>query len=450
MSEVGKADPLQSLVAVLCTDCTLRCAYCYQRPGGSLVMPWPALRASLDLLLASPSRPLTLEFSGGEPLLALRSIRRAVGYLSRSDAARQVNYLITTNGTLLDADALTFLDRHRFDIRLSFHTHPRAPDREGRETFGRLDRLLDLVMIRYPRLWRERFHVVVTIGVEDVPLLADTIEYLVGKGVRDIAMSAACGQDGWAREGVASIERQLARITEVARRRWESTGMVPIALFRKEGVDEDSPAAGDFRCRGALGSSIAVDATGQAYGCVMMAGVRATATARTAEDPARTLGAPAAPAGPLVLEPDSPLWAFHLGDLRDPGFPRRLARYPSLIQRARVFPRRLAMRSSDARCGTCRYVRQCTLCPVECAFGPGAAEGRVSDFVCAFTRVSMAHRERFPAQPTRAERMSGRAPVPRLVQELHEHAARLARNQLNGTLAHGGGSGTGYGDQKER
>ena len=49
-SEVQTAHALRSLTVILCSDCTLRCDYCYQRAGGSMVMRWPALRASLGLL----------------------------------------------------------------------------------------------------------------------------------------------------------------------------------------------------------------------------------------------------------------------------------------------------------------------------------------------------------------------------------------------------------------
>ncbi len=132
---------------ILCSDCTLRCDYCYQRAGGSMVMRWPALRASLGLLLASPQRPVSVEFSGGEPLLATRLIRRAVAFLETSLDESAVNYVLTTNGTLLDPGIVAFLDRHRFVVRLSFHADPGARDPHGRATFRRLDRLLEHLQI---------------------------------------------------------------------------------------------------------------------------------------------------------------------------------------------------------------------------------------------------------------------------------------------------------------
>jgi len=45
-------------------------------------------------------------------------------------------------------------------------------------------------------------------------------------------------------------------------------------------------------------------------------------------------------------------------------------------------------------------VGRCVACPLAAACDPGCTDARrVSDFVCAFNRVSLAHRDRFPCQP---------------------------------------------------
>jgi uncharacterized protein len=419
---------LHSLTVVLCSNCTLRCAYCYQRAGGSLVIRWPALRASLDVLLASSYRPVTVEFSGGEPLLAFRLIQRAVRYVAESPAGSRVEYLLTTNGTLLGPRVLAFLDRHGFEMRLSFHGDPGTRDPRGRETFRRLDRLLDWLRADHHTLWRERLGVAVTVGIRDLPTLADTVQYLVEKGVRNIGIAAAFGEMGWRVEDITEIERQFGRITRLVRRYRARTGTVPLSLYRKEGPDPRPSAAGDLRCSGAEGYAITVDPNGHAYGCVMLAGARAVAG-----HPHAAVGAPASRAGAalppaLVLDQNSPLWSLRLGDVRDAGFARRLGHYPSAVRCSGVFERRRAQRSSYARCGTCRFIGECSVCPVACAFSPNASdERRVSDFVCGFNRVSFTHRQRFPAEPTALERMNGRAPVPSLVRELQQYAGRLRR-----------------------
>ncbi len=264
-----------------------------------------------------------------------------------------------------------------------------------------------------------------TVGPEQLSALADTIAYLVEKGARDIGMAAACGQPGWRVERLAEIERQFESITRLMGQHYARTGSVPLRLYRKDGPARKPAAATDLRCGGASGTSIVVDPNGQVFGCVMLAGARAAEESLRAGAGARRTPAGVAPPPALELPSDSPLWAFRLGDVRDAGFARRLERYPSAIRRSGIFDLRRADRSGYARCDRCRCIGECAVCPAVRVFGPDAGEqGRIPDFVCGFTRVSLAHRERFPVQPTAEERVRGRAPLPSLVRELHEYAAR--------------------------
>lgn len=407
------APPIESVTLLLASNCTLRCAYCYQKPGGSLLMPWPSLRRSLDVLLASPSPSVTVEFSGGEALLAFPMIERAARYVERRRGARDVRYELTTNGTLLDPERLAFLDAHRFVVNLSYHPVPGSRDRRDRAAFRRLDRVLDLLR-GHPALWHDRLRVAVTVSPRELRYLAGTVRYLLEKKVRDIGLSAAFGQSGWRTGDLTRVERQFESISRMAVDHRERTGHVPLSLFRGESdrsgggstVQRRAPAA-DLRCSGARGTAIAVDPTGEAWGCVMLAGAR-----------------PGGPSPVLRLPPTSPLWRFGLGNVHDEAFPRRLRTYASDGARAGLFESRRAQRSSDARCGSCRFLVACPVCPVSSAFEPVGAGGKhVSDFVCAFTRVSQRHAARFPAAPTLLDRLAGRAPVPTLVRDLRRHAA---------------------------
>jgi sulfatase maturation enzyme AslB (radical SAM superfamily) len=430
------APRLSSLTALLASNCTLRCAYCYQQPGGSLLMPWPALRAALDVLLRSSSPSVVLEFSGGEPLLASSSIARAVRYVERTRGARDVRYELTTNGTLLDPARLDFLDAHDFAVNLSYHPVPGERDRRNQASFWRLDRLLDRLR-EHSQLWRDRLHIAVTVGTRELPHLAETVRYLMRKELRDIGISAAFGQPGSRARDIARIEQQFARITRLVLAHRERTGYVPLSLYRKSPEDTVEVERGsstarrrfglrDLRCSGARGTAIAVDPTGEAWGCVMLAGTRPLATTPEPSFTGRTDAPRGRSAPALRLAPSSPLWLFRLGDVRDESFTRHLRSYASRVTRTGLFARRRTQCSGYARCGNCRFLDRCPLCPVGSAFGPDAADtGRVSDFVCAFTRVSQAHAERFPPGPTLVNRLKGRAPVPVLVSELRRYAQRV-------------------------
>jgi sulfatase maturation enzyme AslB (radical SAM superfamily) len=223
--------------ALLASNCTAR-AYCYQQPGGSLLMPWEALRAALDVLLSSSSSSVVVEFSGGEPLLAFPLIERAVRHVERTRGARDVHYELTTNGTLLDPARLEFLDAHDFVVNLSYHPVPGERDRRNQAVFRRLDGLLDLLR-EHAQLWRERLHIAVTVDPRELPQLADTVRYLMQKEVRDIGISPK-GQPGW--RAVTSRGLNVSSPGSPARRAGKD-GVRPLSLWRPPETVEVGAAA---------------------------------------------------------------------------------------------------------------------------------------------------------------------------------------------------------------
>ena len=77
--------PLRMLVLSLTGDCNLACRYCYASGQDQRTMTWETARRAIDLA-AEGGAPFILQFSGGEPLLALPLLRRTADYIrTRSD-----------------------------------------------------------------------------------------------------------------------------------------------------------------------------------------------------------------------------------------------------------------------------------------------------------------------------------------------------------------------------
>jgi hypothetical protein len=135
------------------------------------------------------------------------------------------------------------------------------------------------------------------------------------------------------------------------------------------------------------GETLTVDVDGQIHGCVMFADSYQefrTAFLRTR------------------------LQAMRMGDLRARELPQRLAAYPAAAQAAGIFDAKQDKYSSYGRCGECRYLAECSVCPVSIGHDPGNDDPRrVPDFQCAYNLVSLKHREAFPAQPSQRERVLG-------------------------------------------
>jgi uncharacterized protein len=171
---------LTTVVLNVNTGCNLSCAYCYKEdlttPDGGRRMDLGTATRAVDLLFrgAAAQQRLNVVFFGGEPLTNFPLIRDVVTYAERN--AREhgvvVGFSVTTNGTLLTDEIITFLDAHRFGVTVSMDG-PRALHDRRRRTIGGQG-TYDVVAAKARRLlsrYRSRpvgARVTLTAGVTDV------------------------------------------------------------------------------------------------------------------------------------------------------------------------------------------------------------------------------------------------------------------------------------------
>jgi sulfatase maturation enzyme AslB (radical SAM superfamily) len=402
--EADPADPLRRvhlLELVLTASCNLRCSYCYQNAKQGRRMTWETLQTALDIVLCSDPPEVTILFYGGEPLLELPLIRRAVEHVEATGTpGKRVQYVMSTNGMLLDEETASFLAEHRFETQLSFDGVPAAQAARGAGTHARLDALLDRLRLDHPVFYRNDFRTSITLHSGNVHHFADSIAYFFDKRVARIDFGPLFTHDaGWTDAHRVELDRQLARIFERSVRHYEDTGEVPFGAFRKTTEPEARHGPrGRAMCGVGGGEALAVDVDGQVTGCVTFA------------DSYQRL-----PSDLLKSRLDT----MRLGDVRDPALPRRLALYPEAARAAGIFNGKHRKHSSYGRCGECAYLDECAVCPTSIGHIPGNTDpDRVPDNLCAYNLVSLAYKARFPRQPDPIEVLSGRAPEPRLLREL--------------------------------
>jgi uncharacterized protein len=360
-------------------ECNLRCRYCYQNAKSGARMPWPVLKAAADSVLASTSPRVDVVFAGGEPMLAFDLIERAVAYIERRrPAGLGVQYSLATNGTLLGPDAIAFLDRHRFDIELSFDGVLPAQAVRGECSFARIDGALDDLRDKAPQTFRRRVTVGVTLDAAAVPYLSASFSYFLGKQLRAISISPAAGQAGrWTPDVISTLERELNAVYAIARVHYEKTGAVPIVAFRKSASGRRPRR--QVVCGAALPGRVTIDVDGEAYACPMLA----ESSQRFAN-----------PGLAAIVRP------MRLGRVSSPGFWVRLAALPEQARATGLFhigPRRHSLHGQCIRCPHCR---DCKACPVAVLSEPGHDDAqRIPDYLCAFNWTLMGLRKRFPVQP---------------------------------------------------
>ena len=341
-------------------------------------MAWPVLEAALDLLLESDRARPKLTLHGGEPLLALETMRRAAAYLEeRQGRDHRVELLTSTNGTLLDTDAVDFLAGHDIDTQISCDGVAAVQERRAPGTFDTVDRALAALCDRHPEFLRERCSVSITLGSHSVEHLAESFDYFLATGVGEVAVSPLVTHDpGWRPDDIAALADQVLAILKRSVDLFRTSGEVPFSPFRLESDPEPGQRrASGAMCRVACTDRLAVDVDGSVYGCVMLA-----------ESYQRRLD------GPLARRLD----AMRLGDLRAPELGRRLGSYPDAVREAEIFDRKEDKHSSYGRCGDCRFVEVCSVCPVSILHIPGNADpDRVPDLPCAVNLVLLTCLEAF-------------------------------------------------------
>ena len=389
---------------VLTAGCNLRCSYCYQNDKKARRMKWETLRASADLVLRSERPQVSLLFVGGEPLLEFPLIRQAVEYVEeRRQPGKHIQYEIITNGVLVRDEHIDFFVDHDFEVQLSFDGIRPAQDLRGRGTFDVLDRLLRRLRTQQPVFFAESLTIAITLTVATIPYLADSVDYFLGSGVQDLAISpAVTHQHEWAPERIEEMDAQFARIFSESVRLYNRTGEVPLTVFRKNDGDSVHKPEGQSMCGVGRGETAAVDVDGQVHGCVMFAESYQVV--------------------PTVFL-RSRFEAMRMGPLEDPRFTERMAAYPAAARAAEIFHNKQDKYSAYGKCADCRFMPRCAICPVSIGNAPGNTDPRrVPDFLCAYNLVSLKYRDRFPYPPTLADMLLGTAVLPELAREFHASA----------------------------
>ncbi|MCC7296165.1 MAG: 4Fe-4S cluster-binding domain-containing protein, partial [Acidobacteria bacterium] len=173
---------LAGLSLTLTERCNWRCRYCPRVRGTNTLEAGTLDQACAALFPYLSSSPL-IQFCGGEPLLAFHLIRRAIEQLEKRsrDSRTLPRSSLTTTGSLLRPEILSFLEAHRFALMLSFDGP--SQDQERRKgSYRRLTAVLD-ELPAYPGI-RPATHSV--FGPRTVGTLADTIAFLVDRRVPEI------------------------------------------------------------------------------------------------------------------------------------------------------------------------------------------------------------------------------------------------------------------------
>jgi sulfatase maturation enzyme AslB (radical SAM superfamily) len=184
------------------------------------------------------------------------------------------------------------------------------------------------------------------------------------------------------------LEEALAGVFKASLHHYKRTGEIPFSLFRKTAEQNPHGPRADAMCAAPTGHNLAVDVDGQIHGCAVF------------------VESYQGFASPFLR---NQVESIRMGDFRAPDFPKRLEMYPGAARSTGLFHAKHEKYSSYGRCDECRFLDSCSICPASIGNIPGNTDPRrVPDFPCAYNLVALKYRDKFPAQPTALDVLTGR------------------------------------------
>lgn len=104
--------------------CNMKCLYCYENDKTS-EYSWDEIKSFIDdMINYRTNDQFTIEFLGGEPMLEWNHIQKSYEYIETNFPYLNVDYIITTNGTIMNDHIIRYLqDNKKIQISISLDGH---------------------------------------------------------------------------------------------------------------------------------------------------------------------------------------------------------------------------------------------------------------------------------------------------------------------------------------
>ena len=132
-----KDAPVKALCLHVSHDCNLLCKYCFASTGDfgtghRMTMNVETAKKAIDFVIARSGKRHNIEvdFFGGEPLMAMDTVKATVDYARSLEKEHNKNFrfTITTNGILLDDETIDYINENMSNAVLSLDGRPEVND----------------------------------------------------------------------------------------------------------------------------------------------------------------------------------------------------------------------------------------------------------------------------------------------------------------------------------
>lgn len=242
---------------ILTEECNYSCSYCYQTRAAKTI-DISTIEKALEFFFPFLSEQCLIAFTGGEPLLAFDKIQLAVEYIQFKNKTfnKQIQYNITTNGSLIDDDISDFLNQNEFSLWLSFDGDAQNISRK-KNSHGQVVLVMQKVM-ENPNI---DFVTNSVFTPDTVGYLSKSIQYLMELGVPDIQLALNMIQP-WDGASLQQLKEELSTVRKFILPFYKNTKTFPLSFFKRDSEhDVFICVAGEDR--------MALGADGLLWGCYL-------------------------------------------------------------------------------------------------------------------------------------------------------------------------------------
>ena len=235
MAYLGEEPPVKALCLHVSHDCNLRCRYCFASTGDfgtgkRMTMSFDTAKRAIDFVIekSGKRRNLEVDFFGGEPLMALDTVKQTVEYARSIEKEHDKNFrfTLTTNGILLDDDAIDYINQEMSNIVLSLDGRREVNDHMRPTPGGQGS--YDVIVPKFQKLVAGRgtkdYYIRGTFTRDNLDFAADVIHF-ADLGFKHVSIEPVVSEADkpWAlrEEDVAALEAEYEKLAAALRERPE-------------------------------------------------------------------------------------------------------------------------------------------------------------------------------------------------------------------------------------
>ena len=351
---------LANLTFIVTDNCNYKCAYCFQKKEKNVIENF-IIKKALDFFYPyfKNDKKNQVGFYGGEPLLAYDRIVYTIQLLTEMNRVgnKEIEYFITTNGSLLSQSMLEFFDQHRFGLMLSFDG---LAQEEGRphDTFRQTVELMKRIQ-NYPGI---AFEINSVFTPRTVNRFFESLRFIIEQGGPVVTFNLST-MERWEHADLDVLESQLEKLSAYLVQYYKREKTIPVKNFH-------TPPQGIFRCNAGR-DHIAITPDGQVWGCFLFYDYF-----KSREE-----------------DPQYRDYAFgtlnRLYESHEQDYEEVFLNYSQLRQDFFQVDREEA-----SYCFLCKELEGCVVCPVNAAYTSGSL-GKISCDHCRLIRLQSAVRREF-------------------------------------------------------